>query len=199
MRSTIKTLIKGCVPNARVDEAYDGDSTLKKVAQNDYDLIVLGISLPGTDSYTLTSEILRAKPSTKILIFTRHAECVYAKKYIQMGALGYIMKDASIKEIEKAINVVLSGKRYISEALRHIFQEDALAGNPNNPFELLSPRENEIVQHLFKGETISYISKLLRLQVSTVGTMKGRIFEKLHCTNLITLNILADLNNVVRA
>jgi two-component system, NarL family, invasion response regulator UvrY len=198
MRSTIKTLIKGCVPHARVDEAHDGDSTLEKLAQNDYDLILMGISLPGTDSFTLISDILLAKPSIKILIFSRHAEAVYAKKYLQLGAMGYLMKDASIIEIGKAINMVLSGKRYISDALTDIFQEDALTGNPNNPFDRLSRRESEVVQHLFKGETLSYISKLLHLQASTVGTMKSRIFEKLQCTNLISLNLLADVNNVIR-
>ena len=132
-------------------------------------------------------------------MFTGHNEDIYAKKYFQVGVRGYITKDAEIHDLEKAITTVLSGEIYASPELTCILIDDAVKGNPFNPFELLSKREFEIAQHLIMGESVVEISKVLNIHTSTVGTMKGRIFAKLNCKNVISLNTLAELNHVKRA
>ncbi len=66
-----------------------------------------------------------------------------------------------------------------------------------NPFDKLSDREFEIVQHLAKGDSVAEISKKLNIHTSTVGTHKARIFEKLHCNNIIDLTNLAKAHNVI--
>ena len=70
--------------------------------------------------------------------------------------------------------------------------------NNQNPFDLLSPRELEIVAHLMKGESVSEIGSCLNLHTSTVGTHKARIFEKLHCKNVIGINELARFHNFIQ-
>ena len=75
--------------------------------------------------------------------------------------------------------------------------EDLHSHNPQNPFDSLSPREFEIVQHLIRGESVAEICQKLTLHSSTVGTHKARIFEKLHCSNIIDLNLPAKVHNIV--
>ena len=115
-----------------------------------------------------------------------------------MGARGYLRKDASNDEIEKAITTVLNGKTYISPSLT----QKLLAGlqsrkETGNPFDKLSHREFEIVQHLAQGDSIKEISTKLNVHTSTAGTHKARIFEKLGVHNVIELINLAKAHDVI--
>ncbi|HMO62217.1 MAG TPA: LuxR C-terminal-related transcriptional regulator [Ferruginibacter sp.] len=88
--------------------------------------------------------------------------------------------------------MVLSNRKYISASFASFLADDSIAGNPDNPFDKLSAREFEVASQLLSGKTVSDISKALHLQVSTVGTHKARLFEKLGVTNLLELKELAS-------
>lgn len=200
IRAGLKTYIQNIIPHSSVEEAYDGNSTFEKIKQNNYALIILDINMPSTDSFGLVSNILAVKPDAKILMFSMNSEEIFAKKYLNLGALGYLNKDASADEIKQAINNVMSNKRYISSSLTQILTDSALGkkASNQNPFDLLSPRELEIVRHLMKGESVSQIGECLNLHTSTVGTHKARILEKLNCKNVIGINELARLHNIIK-
>lgn len=197
IREGLKTYIQSMMPHSNVEETYDGNSTFEKIKHNDYDLIILDINMPATDSFGLVSNILAVKPESKILMFSMNSEEIFAKKYLNLGALGYLNKDASADEIKQAINNVMNNKRYISSSLTQALTDSALGrkANNRNPFNLLSSRELEIVRHLMKGESVSQIGAYLNLHTSTVGTHKARIFEKLNCKNVIEVNELARVHN----
>lgn len=198
VRSGLILLIKDFMSHAEIDEAYDGDSAFKKIKQNNYDLIIMDVNMPNTDSFGLLNSTLSFKPSTKIIIFSMNAEDLYAKRYLKMGAMGYLRKDTPGDEIQKAISSVLNNKKYISAELSEILLLDLRdKKHLENPFDKLSPREFELVQHLSRGESVAQISQTLNLHKSTVGTHKARIFEKLQCTNVIELNKLAEIHNVI--
>jgi two-component system, NarL family, invasion response regulator UvrY len=198
IRQGLKILIEKIVPHCEIDEAWDGDSAFQKIKKNDYDLIILDVTMPDTDSFGLVGNIVAFKPKSKILMFSMNAEEIYAKKYLQLGAKGYVPKDSPEDEIKKAISMVLDNKKYLSAALSESLMDDALGGHKSsNPFETLSDREFEIATHLVRGETVSGISNKLNLHTSTVGTHKARIFEKLGCNNLVDLNTLAKVHHFV--
>ncbi|MGH2645919.1 MAG: response regulator [Ginsengibacter sp.] len=201
IRAGLKTYIQNIMPHSSVEEAYDGNSTFEKIKQNNYALIILDINMPSTDSFGLVSNILAVKPDSKILMFSMNSEEIFAKKYLNIGALGYLNKDASADEIKQAINNVMSNKRYISPSLTQTLTDSALGkkASNQNPFDLLSPRELEIARHLMKGESVSQIGECLNLHTSTVGTHKARILEKLNCKNVIGINELARLHNIIKA
>ena len=94
--------------------ANDGDSAFEKIKHNNYDLIIMDVSLPNTDSYKIISNILAIKPGSKILMFSMNPEETFAKRYLQMGAIGYVSKDAPLNEIKNAIESALKNNRYIS-------------------------------------------------------------------------------------
>ena len=197
IRTGLKKFISHHIPDAIIDEACDGDSAFAKIKANTFQLIVLDINMPNTDSFGLLNNIMAVKPESNILIFSMNAEEIYAKKYLPLGAKGYLSKTAPETEMQIAINNVSKGKRYISPSLHDVFAEAMVGHKSENPFDRLSPREFEIVLHLIKGESLANICKTLALQTSTVGTHKARIFEKLQCSNIIDINALAKVYNVI--
>lgn len=197
VRTGLKLLINDILPHTNIDEATDGESALQKIKEANYDLVVMDVNMPGTDSFGTIQTILTIKPGTKIIMFSMNAEEVYAQRYLKMGASGYLSKDASNTEIEEGINTVLSGKTYLSPSLtQKILSDFHSKKETENPFEKLSPREFEIMQHLAAGDSVSEISKKLHLHTSTIGTHKARIFEKLEINNVVELLNLAKAFNL---
>jgi two-component system, NarL family, invasion response regulator UvrY len=197
MRTGLRKIIEGFLTDVSFDEAFDGNSTFEKVKKKDYDLVILDVSMPGTDSFGLVSNILALKPGTKILMFSLHVEEVFAKKYFQSGAMGYINKDASIDEIEQAVNKVFNNERYISPLLTQLLTDEAIGKVSPNPFDKLSVREFEFVQHLLDGESMAGISKILNLHPSTISSFKSKIFKKLNCESLNALFKLAKEYKII--
>jgi DNA-binding NarL/FixJ family response regulator len=185
------------MPHCIIDEAQDGDSAFEKIKKNDYDLIIMDVNMPNTDSFGTVGTIFSIKPATRIIMFSMNAEEIYARKFLKMGAMGYVRKDAPGNEIKKAISTVLNGKKYISEELSEKLLNDLHVNyNSANPFDILSLRELEIVQYLIKGDSVGKISQKLKLHTSTVGTYKSRIFEKIQCNNIIELSQLSKVHNL---
>ena len=197
MRLGLKNCIKSILPHSSIDEVNNGNAAFEKIKQGDYALIILDINMHDTDSVGLVSNILSLKPESKILMYSMNPEEVYAKKYLNLGAMGYLGKDNSLDEMKKAINKVLSNKRYVSPSIMEEFTENLLGKKPanQNPFNCLSLRELEITRHLMKGESVSQLCSFLHIHSSTVGTHKQRILKKLHCNNIVNINELASLYN----
>ncbi|MDQ6763946.1 MAG: response regulator transcription factor [Bacteroidota bacterium] len=197
IRAGLKMFIECLIPHSVIDEAPDGNIAFEKIKQKDYDLLILDVNMPGTDSFGLVSNIMAVKPESKILMLSMNAEEIYAKKYLMLGAQGYIGKDAPEAEIKKAIETILNDKRYLSTSLSRSLTEEALGNKSFNPFDSLSPQEFKIIQYLMKGESVSEISEKLNLHTSTIGTHKARIFKKLNCKNIVDINSLAKIHNVI--
>jgi DNA-binding NarL/FixJ family response regulator len=196
VRAGLKFFIDSLVPHPVIDEASDGNSAFKKVTENQYELIIMDINMPGTNSFKLVESIISIRPGSKILIFSINPEDVHARRYLQLGAKGYISKNASVMELANAITAILENKQYINPLLSQAFTENKSVKKSNNPFETLSSREFQIVQYIMKGETISDICNVLNLKASTVSTYKTRIFEKLKCKNIIQLCELVKIYNI---
>lgn len=198
IRAGLKIYIETIIPFSIIEEASNGDVAFEKIKKKDYDLLILDVNMPGTDSFGLISNIMAVKPNSKILMISMNAEEIYAKKYLRLGAKGYIGKDAPEDEIKAAIDTVLNNKRYLSLSLSQALTEEALGNKSPNPFDSLSPQEFKIIQFLIRGESVSEISQKLNLHTSTIGTHKARIFKKLNCKNIVDLNELAKIYHVIQ-
>jgi two-component system invasion response regulator UvrY len=196
VRSGIHGLLTEIFKPCEVDEAGDTESATEKLKQNRYDLIMMDIQMPNSDTMGLMEYIQVRYPESKVLIFSMSAENIYAKRFLKAGAKGFLSKDSSLDEIKKAFTLVLNNRKYISESFAEMLADDSFTGKPDNPFDKLSPREFEITKLLLTGQTISQISKTLNLQLSTVGTHKSRVFEKLSVTNILELKELANSYNL---
>jgi len=178
VRSGMKLIIQDLRPLTVFDEASNGDQVISCVKKNDYEMIVLDMNMPDTDSITLVTNLFAYREQCKILIYSMNSEDLYAKRFIKLGVLGYLNKESGSEEIRKAITSVLRGEVYISKKLRKDLSEDLKKG-ADNPFEKLSDREIQTVKYLLNGYSLLEIRKILNIHSSTVGTYKTRIFEKL--------------------
>lgn len=191
VRSGMKLLLAEIYPQSEIYEASDGEGATEKLKEHQFDLIMMDIQMPKTDTIGLMEYISVKYPTAKVLVFSVSAENTYAKRFLKAGAFGFISKESPLEEIIKAINLVLNNRKYISETLAYKIAEDSIAGRTDNPFNKLSPREFEIVSLLLNGQTVSDISQTLNIQTSTVGTHKARLFEKLNVNNILELKELA--------
>lgn len=196
VRSGIKILLSELYKPSEIHEAHDGDSAIAKVKEHTIDLAMLDIQMPKTDTFGLMEYFRVKSPALKVLVFSMSPENIYAKRFLKAGAKGFLSKDAPLEEIKKAIDQILNGKRYISETLMESLAEATGKDADGNLFNNLSAREFEIVSLLLTGQTISQIGQTLHLQVSTVGTHKARIFDKLKVTNILELKELASSYNL---
>lgn len=188
VRAGLSLLIKEVVGQVEIEECKDGESARKKLRNAEYDLIILDISMPFTDSFALLNYIFLLRPKQKVLIMTMSREEVYAKRFLKLGVKGFINKEADRAEIRKAILNTLDNKRYLSARMSDTLTREMLEETVPNPFEALSPRELEIMNHLLEGKNVSEIAGMLFLQVSTVSTHKTKIMQKLGVSNLIELS-----------
>jgi DNA-binding NarL/FixJ family response regulator len=151
----------------------------------------MDINMPATDSVNLLKNIFSLQPQLKVLILSMSSEEIYANKYLQLGALGFVNKESDATEIRRAITTVMSNRKYFSPKLEEIITRQAIEGSPaKSAFENLSTRELEVMTHLVEGRNVSEIAGILSVHISTVSTHKASILQKLKVKNVIELTTL---------
>ncbi|SFE51787.1 two component transcriptional regulator, LuxR family [Chitinophaga sp. CF118] len=195
VRTGISLLLKEEFMNIEIDECKDGDTVWEKIKTSSYDLAILDINMPGTDSINLLQNIFAFRPDLKVLILTMSKEEIYARIYMQLGVKGFINKEADDIEIRKAITTTLNNKKYLSPEM-HVSQSlEANKRTPSSLFNRLSPRELEVMTHLLEGKNVSQIANLLCAHTSTIGTHKAKVLQKLGVTNIIELKEFTQMFN----
>lgn len=193
VRSGIKLLLSDFYAEARIDEAENENNALECINETAYDLVLLDVQLPGGDALGFMDHVKRKFPGLKVLVFTMSPENVYAKRFLQAGARGFLNKDAPLQELKNAVGRILQNGKYMSSAVAEAMAKPLGKPIDDNLFNTLTSREFEIANLLLNGHTVSKIASLLSLQVSTVGTHKSKIFEKLKIKNLLELKDIAML------
>ena len=193
VRTGLKFIVKQNLQNIEVFEASDGNEAIELYKKNEFDLIILDIFIPETNVINLINYFLTKNPAQNILIFTMNSEELYGKRFLKMGAKGYLSKESPDEEIVRAIWIVLKGARYISNNLAQLLSIEALDNKKENPFEALSNREFEVTMCLIKGDSMMQIADTLNLHSSTVATHKAHVFEKVGVQNILQLAEMARL------
>jgi DNA-binding NarL/FixJ family response regulator len=146
------------------------------------DLVLLDLSLRGTNGLELIKLMKSEEPLLPILVVSMHDEAVFGLRSLKAGALGYVMKAEAMDHVADAISRVLRGKIYVSPRLAEnlIFKavQSIEAGN-GSPVDVLSDRELEVLQLLGKGHSTRSIADTLHLSVKTIETHRAHIKEKL--------------------
>jgi DNA-binding NarL/FixJ family response regulator len=191
IRMGLRMILDSMTITANIDEAWDARTVMEKLKEKPFDLILLDIKMPATDSVVLMHWIQSFHPNTKILIVSQNPEDIYGKRYLQLGANGFVSKTASDDEMVTAITKVLNGNKYISEELSQSMMSSMFNGASANPFDHLSQREFQVIICLARGYTLNEVSDMLQVQYSTAHTHKRRAFEKLNIENNKDLTELA--------
>lgn len=190
----IKLIVQNSREQYHLEHCYNGDEACDLIKHANYDLVILDVNLPDTDTLQLVQLLLVLKPKLKILIFSMSPLEMYAKRFLKLGTFGYLSKQSSSEEFLRAVKQVLNGEKYISKEVAVILSEDLIYGREENVFAKLTDREIEIMGYLLKGLGGTAISKITNLHTSTIGTHKNHIYEKLGVNNIIELKELAQLH-----
>lgn len=190
VRLGMKYIIHEWMPGTVVSFADTMPELLGLLSSKSIDVIVLDINIPGGNNFDMIKMIRNLQANVKILVLSAYDELLYALRYIDLGADGYLQKSSNETTIREALNTVCQGKKYLSNDVKeHILQQRMTAGEKatENPIENLTNRELEVCRLLTEGKGVGEIAKLLYLHTSTVGTYKSKIYEKLHVNNITEL------------
>lgn len=187
---SLSFIMKELFSNATIYELNNLTDVVEKLNTTPVNLLMLDVTFPDGNSVAVIPTIKKIQPNLKILIFSGHDEDIYAMRYLQAGADGYLHKLSTEDEIKMAINEVMTFGRYLSRNIQEKLTNNYIFKKPQNPLEQLSNRELEIARLMVEGYGNIEICAALDLQKSTVSTYKNRIFEKLqieHISELIHL------------
>lgn len=164
-----------------VDEASNGTELLAKLAERGYDcdLILLDISMPGTNGFDVLKRLREEKPGLAVLVLSIHTEERYAMRALKAGASGYLTKGSAAEELISAIRKIRQGKKYVSASLAEkiVFR---ISGDSESPLhEILSDREYQIFLMIAEGQKPGEIAEALFISPKTVGTYRSRILQKM--------------------
>jgi two-component system, NarL family, invasion response regulator UvrY len=194
IRSALKSQCLETYPNSIVEESADGKEIMERLDFHFYNLVIIDIQIPNCDTLLVIKSITLNFPNVPILVYSMVSPSIYALRVIKAGAMGFVSKDAPLQELETAIGLALQGKRYICEEVASKITDGSFTDS-ENPFSTLSMRQLQIASLLLLGHTVTEISGLLKLGMSTVGTHKGKIFQKLNVSNLLELKKISDLHH----
>ncbi|HXD18532.1 MAG TPA: response regulator transcription factor [Vicinamibacterales bacterium] len=179
LRDGLKNILDEPRGTAVCHEASTAQEAVQSVERQEWDLVVLDISLGEISGLDVLKRIRQMRPKLPILIFTMHPERQYARRSLKAGASGYVTKDSSPTELRQAIRQVVAGRRYVSPSLAETLVADLEAGEIRQPHESLSDREFEVMRLIASGKTVGEIAALLSLSDRTVSTYRARILEKM--------------------
>jgi two-component system, NarL family, invasion response regulator UvrY len=159
-------------------EAKTAQETLECVRQQDWQIVILDISMPGKSGLDILDELKRVRPKLPILLLSMHPEEQFARRALKAGAAGYLTKESVPEELRAAVQRVLSGGRYVSTTLAEKLACDLREGADTPAHELLSDREFQVLRMIASGKTVTQIAGEIALSVKTVSTYRARILEK---------------------
>jgi two-component system, NarL family, invasion response regulator UvrY len=159
-------------------EAKTAQETLECVRQQDWQIVILDISMPGKSGLDILDELKRVRPKLPILLLSMHPEEQFARRALKAGAAGYLTKESVPEELRTAVQRVLTGGRYVSTTLAEKLAYDLGKGADTPVHELLSDREFQVLRMIASGKTVTQIAGEIALSVKTVSTYRARILEK---------------------
>jgi len=197
VRKGIKQILSEENEVSVLGEASNSDELMKLLYENDWDIIILDITLPGKNGLDLLIEIKKRKPDTKVLILTMHPEEEIAIRALKTGASGFLNKDSVPAELTNAIKKIISGGKYISSSLGEKLALLLDRDSATIPHETLSGREFEILCLISSGNTLTDIAQKLSISIKTVSTYRTRILEKMNMKSNVELTHYAIKHKLV--
>lgn len=178
VRRGLRETLNEAFPRVTFGEAKTAQEALDNVERQNWDVVILDISMPGKSGLDILDDMHRLRPSLPILLLSIHPEGQYARRALRSGAAGYLTKESVPEELKQAVRKVQAGGRYVSAALAEQLALD-LRGSSDLPVhELLSDREFQVLRMLASGKTVRQIADEVALSVKTVSTYRARILLK---------------------
>ncbi len=201
IRSGLKLLLEQ-QPNFKVvAEAEDGRQAVELVSKLHPDVVIADIGMPLLNGIEATSQIVSHDPHPAVVILSMHSDESYVLRALKAGARAYILKNSAEADLIRAVRAVSEGKSFFSPVISKMLLEDYVRRvrekEVEDSYDLLTPREREILQLLAEGKTNKEVATILNLSPYTVETHRGNILEKLNLHSVPELILYAVRRGII--
>jgi DNA-binding NarL/FixJ family response regulator len=197
VRQGLKQILADEYRRATFGEASTAQEALDRVWAEDWDVVILDVSMPGRSGLEALRDIRRSRPRLPVLVLSMHPEDQFAMRVLKSGASGYMTKESAPAELVGAVKKVVNGGRYVSAGLAEKMAAYLDTDFQRAPHERLSNREFLVLRLIASGKTVSQIAEELNLSVKTISTYRTRILEKMVMASNAELTHYAIQNKLV--
>lgn len=201
IRKGLRALLERQSEFVVIAEASDGREAVELAATLAPDVAVIDIGMPNLNGIEATRRITERRPETAVVILSMHADEGYVLRALKSGARGYLLKDSPEGDLIQAILAVARGNAFFSPEISRMLAEDYMRQmrhrGVDDSYELLTPREREILQMLGEGKSNKDVASALNLSLHTVETHRGNILEKLNLHSTAEMILYAVRKGIV--
>ena len=181
-----------------VGEAVDGREALKMIRELVPDVALMDIDMPHMSGLAVAEILQKELPQVRVLMLSMHKTPDYVSRILQSGARGYVLKDAPVEELARAIEMIYGGETYFSPDVARLALNQFVSGhNAGGPHDQLTKREREVLTHIAEGLSNKEIANHLGVGVRTVETHRERIMRKLDIHSVAGLTKYAVARGLV--
>ncbi len=201
MRAGLRLVLEREAGFRVIGEASDGREAVVLAEKLKPDVVVLDIAMPNLNGIEAARQICDKLPGAAVVILSMHSDESYVLRALKSGARAYLLKDSAVADLITAIKSVTEGKAFFSPAISRMIVEDYMRKmrdrDVEDSYELLTPREREILQLLAEGKSSKDIAAILCLSLYTVETHRSNILRKLNLHNTPELILYAVRKGVI--
>lgn len=201
MRAGLRLVLERKAGFRVIGEAGDGREAVALAEKLKPDVVVLDIAMPNLNGIEAARQICDKLPGAAVVILSMHSDESYVLRALKSGARAYLLKDSAVADLITAIKSVTEGKAFFSPAISRMIVEDYMRKmrdrDVEDSYELLTPREREILQLLAEGKSSKDIAAILCLSLYTVETHRSNILRKLNLHNTPELILYAVRKGVI--
>jgi two-component system, NarL family, response regulator NreC len=201
VRSGLRALLERHQNFEVVGEAENGRDVVTLSASLRPDIVVMDVGMPLLNGIEAAAALLKQSPSTGVIVLSMYSDESYVMRALKAGARGYLLKDSAAPDLLSAIDAVSNGRSFFSPSIRELLAEDYVRvlrqKGEVDSYELLSPREREILQLLAEGKTNKEVAATLFISPYTVETHRGNILEKLGLHSAAELILYAVRKGII--
>ena len=184
-----------------VGEAENGRQAVALAEQLKPDVVVMDIKMPDLNGIEACRQIRETLPDTEVVMLSMHSDEAYVLRALKAGARAYLLKDSAEADLARAIRAADEGKSFFSPAVGKVLLEDYMRklqrSGAEDSYELLSPREREILQLVAEGKSSKEIANLLNLSVYTVETHRAKLMQKLNLRSVPEVILYAVRKGII--
>jgi DNA-binding NarL/FixJ family response regulator len=181
VRAGIRELLRNLAGIVVVAEASNGREALELIEKHMPNVVLMDIAMRGMNGLEVAERVIKQYPRVHVVMLSQYTDEEYVRQSLNVGANGYIPKDAATSELEIAIRAAAQGETYLNPSISKHLIENYLRRPESTTGQLkqLTPRQREVLQLIAEGNTMNRIAKVLNISVKTVETHRAQLMERL--------------------
>jgi len=201
IRTGLRLVIEQQKDLSVVGEAGDGREAVSLANSLRPDVVVMDISMPSLNGIEAAHQIKQSHPEIAVIVLSMHPDESYVLRALKAGVKGYLLKDSAESDLIAAVRAVARGKSFFSPGVSRVLLDDYMRklkrSGAEDAYDLLTPREREILQLVAEGKSNKEVANLLNLSVYTVETHRSNIMQKLNLKGVPELMLYAVRKGII--